>query len=381
MIYELRLFDRVLLRFSAVASSSDPNIRILWTDDSSKSLLPLGMELSDKGLYQWIRRRSVPKNRAYVQTFLAKCGLSINRPMQVISVSKGLSLNDSYWVTEEGFQGTFEEYNLYDHRFNRVLGLIAFTGYGTTRSTFMSSPEFTTNGMLPKCWRRIDGEIRLYKGGTSGAVNAGNEPYSEFYAHEIADILGIRSIQYGLSRWKGILCSTCTLFTDKDHSYIPVGYLVTQGGMDAVKKYYDELGPEFTEALEDMFVLDGLICNTDRHFGNFGVMVDSHTNKILRPAPLFDHGNSLFNYAAPDDLVSEKTFRKYVRSLRPCVYDDFMEEAEKSVRARHMEGLRKLAAMNHLKRNPRYNLPPERLNRIEEAVRERAQILIRNSSK
>lgn len=102
--------------------------------------------------------------------------------MSIISVSKGLSLNDSYWVVNEDFEGSFEQYNLYENRFSRILAYIAFTGYGSSiRSSLMSSPEFTTNGMLPKCWRRVSGKIVLYKGGTSGASNAGNEPYSEFY--------------------------------------------------------------------------------------------------------------------------------------------------------------------------------------------------------
>ena len=78
-----------------------------------------------------------------------------------------LSLNDCYWITEAGFKGTFEEYNLYDNRFSKILALIAFTGYGSSvRASLASCPEFTTNGMLPKCWRRTGGKIRLYKGGT-----------------------------------------------------------------------------------------------------------------------------------------------------------------------------------------------------------------------
>ena len=47
------------------------------------------------------------------------------------------------------------------------------------------------------------------------------------------------------------------------------------------------------DALEDMLVFDAIICNTDRHYGNFGVLVDNKTNAIAAPAPLFDHGNSL----------------------------------------------------------------------------------------
>ncbi len=32
--------------------------------------------------------------------------------MNIIRASKGLSLNDCYWVVEEGFEGDFEKYNL-----------------------------------------------------------------------------------------------------------------------------------------------------------------------------------------------------------------------------------------------------------------------------
>ena len=55
-------------------------------------------------------------------------------------------------------------------------------------AAFTTSSEPTTNGMLPKGWRFIGGGdgIYLYKGGTSGAANTGNEPYSEFYASQIA---------------------------------------------------------------------------------------------------------------------------------------------------------------------------------------------------
>jgi len=73
--------------------------------------------------------------------------------------------------------------------------------------------------MLPKCWRRMEGEIKLFKGGTKGASNTGNEPYSEFYAYQIVKVLGINSIPYTLAKWKGELCSVCSLFTSKAFCY------------------------------------------------------------------------------------------------------------------------------------------------------------------
>ena len=167
MNYEIRQFDTSLLRFSATEDTSYPEIEILWINKDQCNLLPLDMDVTEEGVSRWLRHRTIPKNRAYVHNFLSKCGLNLNRPLNIIKVSKGLSLNDCYWIVEEGFQGRFVDYNLYDNRFSRILALIAFTGYGSSvRSSLASCPEFTTNGMLPKCWRRENGKIKLYKGGT-----------------------------------------------------------------------------------------------------------------------------------------------------------------------------------------------------------------------
>lgn len=375
MIYELKHFDKTVLKFSAVDDSNEPDVQITWVDDD-KALLPLDLELTNEALYKWLKHRTIPSNRAYVRNFLSKCGLSLNRPMNIIKVSKGLSLNDCYWIVEEGFDGTFDEYNLYDRPLSRILASIAFTGYGSSiRSSLASSPEFTTNGMLPKCWRRISGKIYLFKGGTSGASNTGMEPYSEFYAAQIAQVMGIDAIPYNLSKWKGELCSYCELFTSKDYSFVSVGRIVKTGGMKAVREYYKSLGDEFVKALDDMIVLDALICNTDRHYGNFGFLVDNKTNKISAPAPLFDHGNSLFNFAARDDMDSYEHFENYAGTLLPCVYDDFIVEAKTVLTKEHRDGLRSLLNFK-FKKHPRYNLPNERLKLIEKQIRDRAKLLL-----
>lgn len=376
MNYELKHYDLSLVRFSATEDTNTPEIKILWVNEDKKYLFPLDLELTNDGLAKWLKHRTIPKNRAYVHNFLSKCGLNINRPMTIIKVSKGLSLNDCYWVVEEGFEGTYDKYNLYDNRFSQVLALIAFTGYGSSiRTSLASCPEFTTNGMLPKCWRRKDGKILLYKGGTSGASNTGNEPYSEYYAAQVAKVLGVNAIEYGLSQWKGELCSTCELFTSKDYSFLPVGRIVTSGGMTAVIEYYEKLGNEFVEALNDMLVLDAIIMNTDRHFGNFGFIIDNKTNKIVAPAPLFDHGNALLNFAGRDDLENDKALKAYADTLLPCVYDDFIGTAKTVLTQKHREGLRKLLEFK-FKKNPRYNLPEKRLKMLEKMIQDRAKELL-----
>ena len=376
MKYILKQFDKPLLKFSATTDTSEPEIQILWIDESNRGLLPLDLALTPEGLSRWLRRRTIPKNRAYVHNLLAKCGLNLNRPLSIINICKGLSLNDCYWVVQEDNDDVFEKVNLYDNPFSRVLAELVFTGYGSSlRSSLFSSPEFTTNGMLRKCWRRIGGKVYLYKGGTEGASNTGFEPYSEFYAAQIAAAMGVRAIPYGLSRWKGVLCSTCELFTSKEYSYIPVGHLVTKGGMDAVKAYYESLGAEFMAALHEMLVFDAVICNVDRHFGNFGVMVDNRTNTVVSPAPLFDHGNSLFNFAGLDAWSSDAALEDYIETLAPSVYDDFLGTASAVLTPELREKLRHLLTFR-FKKHARYNLPEKRLRMIEKQVQKRARVLL-----
>ena len=377
MNYILKHFDTPLIRFHASEDTNDPEITILWINEANHGLLPMDMgEPTEEHISKWLQRRTIPKNRAFVRTFLAKCGLSTNRPMSIISVSKGLSLNDSYWVVNEDFEGSFEQYNLYENRFSQILAYIAFTGYGSSiRSSLMSSPEFTTNGMLPKCWRRISGKIVLYKGGTSGASKAGNEPYSEFYASQVAQAMGINAISYGLSKWKGILCSTCELFTSMETAYIPVGRVVTKGGMKAVQEYYHSLGPDFEKAFRDMLVFDAVICNTDRHFGNFGLLINSKTNQISGPAPLFDHGNSLFNYAGKEFMKDEAALDAYIKTLQPCVYDDFIGTAASYMNDENREQLRHLLTFK-FKRHSRYNLSDHEISLMEGQIRKRAALLL-----
>lgn len=376
MEYVLKQFDTPLLRFAATTDSNTPEVTITWVNEAERQRLPLDLELTPESISHWLRHRAIPRNRAYVTAFLSRCGLSVNRPVDVLSVCKGLSLTDCYWVPTADDTAAFAKVNLYDNRFSNVLAAIAFTGYGSSvRSSLRSSPEFTTNGMLPKCWRRIGGKVMLYKGGTMGFANTGFEPYSEYYAAQIARAMGVEAIDYGLSRWKGQLCSTCTLFTSKDYSFMPVGRLVPRGGMETVTAYYRKLGPQYEQAFADMLVLDAVICNTDRHFGNFGFLVDNHTNTIAAPAPLFDHGNALFSLAGADCWESEDALEDYIQTLAPCTYDDFIGTARRVMTDRQREAVRHLLTFT-FKAHPRYNLPAKRRRAIERQVQKRARLLL-----
>jgi len=219
-----------------------------------------------------------------------------------------------------------------------------------------------------------DGDgIFLYKGGTSGFANTGKEPYCEFYAAQVAAAMNIDAVHYDLENWKGILASKCKLFTDINTAFIPIGRLVKSGGISAVVKYYDGLGDKYADAVRDMLVFDALIYNEDRHFGNFGLLRDNHTGKIIAPAPIFDNGISLFSLAMKDDY---KNLDEYATTRMPAYPNTTFEGICRAfITARQIEKLRKMLNFS-FERHPKLNLPDGHIAAIEKHLRKRASQLI-----
>ena len=367
--YELRIYNDTLITFSLEKRGLEGlSANIISVADDKKQLFPLDLTLTSQGILKWLEKRVIPKNRMFVNEILKTLGLSANDTQGIIDVCKGLSLNDSYWVVPQGFDGTYEQYNLYENKFSEILSLVAYTGVGHSNEAFTTSPELTTNGMLPKGWRFIENDgIYLYKGGTTGASNTGNEPYSEYYACQIAETMGLNAVHYDLEHWKGILASKCRLFTDIDTSYIPIGRLVRDGGLKACLEYYGKLGKDYLEQIKSMLVFDAVIYNEDRHFGNFGVLRDNRSGKITAPAPIFDNGLSLFNFAIKEDFEDLDSYAKTRSTPYGVSFEDVCAEVMGKTQTAQ---LRRLIDFR-FKRHSSINLPDWRINALEEHIQKR----------
>ena len=373
-VYSLRIYDTELMHFSMEKQGLSGLVaEILYTNEEQAHLLPLELERTSEGIIHWLERRVIPKNRAFVDEILKTLGLSHNDTKGIIDVCKGLSLNDSYWVVPENFEGKFSQYNLYGQQFSERLASIALTGTSRRRIDSIISPELTTGGMLPKAWRYVEQEgIYLYKGGTTGASNAGREPYCEYYASQIAEAMGLNAVHYDLENWKGIIASKCALFTNIDTAYIPIGRIVRTGGIAACLAWYDKLGAEFSKQLRSMLVFDALIYNEDRHFGNFGVLRDNHSGKIIAPATIFDNGLSLFCYAGKEDYAHLDEYAKTRSNPYNISYEEVCAEV---MGARQKEQLRRMIGFR-FQRHESLNLPEEHLAAIEKHLEDRVRKLL-----
>ena len=277
----------------------------------------------------------------------------------------------------------FDDYNLYDNSFEERVTEVAFTGKienntNKEKSSIIISPEFTTNGALSKAWRRIDGKVYLYKGSTENwnFSNTGYEPYSEYYASEIANTMGINAVKYDLSKWKGMLASACELFTSKEYSYVPIWEGTKLTKIDDIYKWCIENG--FKNEFSDMIVFDSLILNHDRHLGNFGVLKDNKTGKYIGFAPIFDNGEGLLSKADIKAFESKESFQNYIKnnSVNISSYGVNYEDLVKAFCDKEQIGkLRKLLTFK-FEKHPKYNLEDKRLNLLEEMIKSRAKELI-----
>ena len=57
MEYVLKLFNTNLIKFKIIENLSDPVLQIVWIDENKRDLLPLGMDISDKGLSSWVKKQ------------------------------------------------------------------------------------------------------------------------------------------------------------------------------------------------------------------------------------------------------------------------------------------------------------------------------------
>jgi hypothetical protein len=294
------------------------------------SLLPIDMrkgEVTTARLGDWIERRVIPVNRHHMEAVLS--AINLQNHFDVLCYSHGMSLNDTFWIREESENLDFGEINLYDNPFDEALGWIAFTGLPNDISRHLSTPEITTEGMLPKYWHRIStDDIVLCKGGTEGYYNAGLEPFAEVAAHLIAKRIGVDTIPYRLETREGKPVSVSKLFTTKERGLLTAGrylsykepdvrHISMQVALEHMQKDFGDLAPFY-----DMCFFDCIIENGDRHLNNWGFSVNNTTQEIVGFAPLWDNGAAL-DYERDEDMRKRFTFASFnIRYdfLKTCPY-------------------------------------------------------------
>ena len=376
--YILKLYDEELVRFDAqIDFLGNMQVDILDVNESKKAQRPVVLieQINGSTVQNWLESRTIPKNRQFVNEILAQAGLAYGDTLGIIDVCKGLSVGDAFWVDTVGEEQSWKDVNLFENELDETLSLVAYTGFtDTQRHKLGLSTEWTSEGQFAKAWRRLDDNLVLYKAGSEGFANAGMEPYSEYFASQLADKMGLRAVRYNLDMWKGKLASTCPLLNNEDTALVPFYVATGQSRFPTTMAIAAGSTPDIFEDMRTMTVFDALICNTDRHAGNYGFLRDNLTGKIVGMAPLYDHNLSLF---ARDMKTDYKQWPARANSVMTPATGrlSFLEQCQLVMGEIQHEQLRRVIGF-HFENHPAYPIPDDRLGALNTYFTQRCAELL-----
>lgn len=206
----------------------------------------------------------------------------------------------------------YDDINFFDNDFDYAEFLEASLSINSKmikNDASLKTPNNTTDGMLRKAWIIEDGVRYLLKGGYKNEIL---QPFNEVLATMICERLGFDHVTYTLDIYKEQVVSKCPCFIDKNIELV-TAYQIRNDmkryedvrDYEEYIKFLEKNGIEDARVkMENMYILDFLIMNEDRHLNNFGVIRDVNTLKFVDVAPIFDNGMSLnVPYYNEDEVV------------------------------------------------------------------------------
>lgn len=263
----------------------------------------------------WITQRATLFGRPNLLNMAKISGIS--NEFDYLTISKAISINDTFWVNDLYNPTTWDCINPYKNRLSKIMADIAIDGvhyykYGNLK---YPSPQYRLDGVTDKCVRRIKDTLYLYK--TSGEKwneLAGNRPYSEYYASKVAKKLELNNytdynIHTHLTENNLIKpYAICKIFTTED---IGLLHMVDSKYRNvSTANLLKNLPKHMSNQLREMILLDCITLNFDRHSSNYGFLVDNSTFKILDIAPIYDNDCSLGSFISIDESNFNDTFNE-----------------------------------------------------------------------
>lgn len=263
----------------------------------------------DEGsLYDWWISRSIPASRIGLRETLER--LNVGTSYELIQKCYGLSLSDQYWMNPEG-RLKWSEVNFFENDFSEDMGKVLCGEKVVGEIDFMS-PDNTSDGWLQKKWKIIDGERYLFKGGSLPYLQ---EPVNEVIATKLMDrIPDCKHVSYDLVYQNEKPYSICANFVTVDTEFVPALHVfrsmpkdMDTGSYQHLLQVCDRLEIKGIQPfLDKMLVVDYILSNSDRHFGNFGFIRNVETLQFEGMAPVFDSGSCLYYNCQDQEISSEK---------------------------------------------------------------------------
>lgn len=244
--------------------------------------------------YYWCASRVLTLDRQYAKEILNSIGVTqavTDRERAKIALSYHcLSLMDIYWTKRVDESLDFSKINLYENHFGNAFIDVSLRGKQlTVENAHLLADSLGTKGCFPKAWIRDEKFFFLLKDGGVDAVN------KELLASRICRCFSVDQVLYEAGEFDSQKVSCSKIITSLVYSIVPMEYLAVHFqnyGMDA-REYVLQLD---AYNYYMMNIVDYLVGNTDRHWGNWGVLVDNITNQPVRLYDLMDFNKAFGSY-------------------------------------------------------------------------------------
>ena len=263
--------------------------------------------------YYWCSSRVLTLDRKFAKEILNSIGAKqavTDRDRAAIAISyHGLSLTDVYWIKFNRENVSFADLSLFRHSLSGAFADVSLNGRSlTVQNAELLKPndaagDIGTRGIAPKAWIRENGSFYLLKNGDERDVKA------ELLASKIARCFWAESVAYERSTFEGKPVSRSRIITSEDEGLV---------SMEAVDVYCanHELDRDAFVLKKDAYayhmmnLIDYLVGNTDRHWGNWGFLVSNDTNRLKKLYPLMDFNKSFLAYDSIDGARCQTNSRK-----------------------------------------------------------------------
>lgn len=276
----------------------------------SPSFMPFNMYLEESedisvrinnldNFYHWCASRVLTLDRKYAKEILnaigATQGTTDKERARIALLFHCVTLTDVFWTKSEKENIDFAGINLYSNSLSDAFVDVSLFGKQLTlENTELLKPmdcagDVSTQGAVPKAWIRRDGVFYLLKDGGERDVNA------ELLASKIVKCFQLDAVEYESRIYDNQLVSCCAIITSLQRSIVPVSHVeIYSANHDTTVEQL--VSDRDAYSFHMMNIIDYLIGNTDRHWGNWGFFVDNETNRLTRLHSLMDFNKSFLAY-------------------------------------------------------------------------------------
>lgn len=286
----------------------------IYLEDTKKENADFDTKLNNvDNFYHWCASRVLTLDRQYAKEIMNSLGqkqaITDRDRAQIAIAYHGLSLTDVYWVKKLRESVTFDDISLYTHSLSDSFVDVSLRGKQlTAQNAELVNPadaagDISTMGVAPKAWVRRDGAFFLFKDGDPREVEA------ELLASRIARCFSVDQVYYERDQYDGEPVTKSELITSPERSIVAIEY-VDIWARNRDKDYLAIVLKKDAYGYYMMNIIDYLVGNTDRHWGNWGFWVDNKTNRLKKLYPLMDFNKAFSAYDTTDGVRCQTTLVK-----------------------------------------------------------------------